>query len=179
MEHLWSPWRSRHLDASSSGTPTPDDERTLFARLAAEDRDEENLIVWRGDLVFVIMNLYPYNNGHVMIVPYREVAAYDDLTDDEHVAIARTINRCIGWLRRALNPDGFNVGMNLGRAGGAGVPDHVHVHVVPRWTADTNFMPTVGHVKVLPESLEDTYRKLRAAIAQDGATPKSEAAKNV
>ncbi len=164
---MWSPWRAQHVETFEQ---TADEAGpSLFARLAAEERDEENLILWRGACVFVLMNLYPYNNGHLMIVPYREVAAYEDLTDEEQVEIARTTGRCLGWLKAALRPDGFNVGMNLGTAGGAGLPRHLHVHIVPRWQSDTNFMPVVGQVKVIPEDLRDTYRKLRHVIEQNEA----------
>ncbi|MDZ4701415.1 MAG: HIT domain-containing protein [Rhodothermales bacterium] len=145
------------------------DTRSLFARLAAEDEDEKNYIVWRGVHVFVIMNLYPYNNGHLLIVPYRTVAAYEELSRDEQIELAVTLDQCIRWLNEALCPEGFNVGMNLGKAAGAGIPDHLHLHVVPRWQGDTNFMPTIGEVKVLPEALDVTYRKLVAA-ARAGAT---------
>lgn len=164
MQQMWSPWRSQHIERVAGEGPSSSD-RSLFARLAAEGRDEENLILWRGETMFVIMNRYPYNNGHLMIVPFREVGAYDALTAAEQVEIARTIAACIGWLRHALRPEGFNVGMNLGAAAGAGIPDHLHVHVVPRWSGDTNFMPTIADVKVVPEAIEATYRKLRAAIA--------------
>ena len=168
MERMWSPWRSQHVERAGAARTSEGDDRSLFARLAAEGRDEENLIVWRGERVFVLMNRYPYNNGHLMIVPYREVAEYEALTAEEQVEIARTTERCIRWLRRALDPHGFNVGLNLGAAAGAGLPDHLHVHVVPRWRGDTNFMPTVGEVKVIPEAMEATYRKLRAAVGEEG-----------
>ena len=174
MDRMWSPWRAEyiaHADADRT-SGVDEDGRSLFARLAAEDRDEENLILWRGQRVFVLMNLYPYNNGHLMIVPFRQVAAYEDLEAEEQIEIARTIERCIRWLREALQPHGFNVGINLGAAAGAGLPDHLHVHIVPRWRGDTNFMPTVGQIKIVPEAIEETYRKLRAAIERDAeATP--------
>ncbi|GIV60422.1 MAG: hydrolase [Rhodothermaceae bacterium] len=164
MKRLWSPWRSQHLETWEQRKPGAAAAPSLFTRLLAENEDEKNLILWRGELVFVIMNLYPYNNGHLMIVPYREVAAYEDLTPAEQAALAETLGRCIRWLNHALRPDGYNVGMNLGEAAGAGLPQHLHLHVVPRWRADTNFMPTIADVKVIPEALHDTYRKLRQAI---------------
>ena len=99
-----------------------------------------------------------------MVVPYREIAHYEDLTTDEQVELARTIEYCIRWLKEALHPEGFNVGMNLGKAGGAGIPRHLHMHIVPRWNGDTNFMSTIGDVKVIPEALEATYKKIKAAI---------------
>ena len=119
MQRMWSPWRAQHIETAAE-TNRHTAGTSLFARLAAEDNDEDNLILWRGQDVFVLMNLYPYNNGHLLIVPYREVAQYEDLTPAEQIAIAMTIERCIRWLRHALRPDGFNVGMNLGTAGGAG-----------------------------------------------------------
>ena len=163
MDYMWSPWRSQHISERRPKKEEASDE-SVFSRLVREDNDEENLILWRGQWVFVIMNLYPYNNGHLMIVPYREVANYEDLTVEEQVEVARTIESCIKWLNYALRPEGFNVGMNLGKAGGAGIPRHLHVHIVPRWNGDTNFMTAVGEVKVLPEALEDTYKKIQAAI---------------
>ncbi len=171
MEQMWSPWRSQHIDTFKHPKPELPDAPSLFARLAAESRDEENLILWRGREVFVLMNLYPYNNGHLMIAPYREAAHYDELTESEQTEIAAVIAQCIRWLRHTLNPEGFNVGMNLGAAAGAGVPRHVHVHVVPRWNGDTNFMPTIAEVKVVPQAIRETYARLRAAIdaLEDGA----------
>ena len=115
--------------------------------------------------MFVIMNLHPYNNGHLMIIPYREVSSYEDLSPEEQVELAASIERCIRWLKHALQPEGFNVGMNLGKAAGAGIPRHLHMHVVPRWSGDTNFMPTVAEMKVVPEALVDTYKKLLSTIA--------------
>ena len=166
---MWSPWRARHIEDTSAepaeGAPS------VFVQMAGEDRDADNLILWRGRTVFVVLNLYPYNNGHLMIVPYRQVADYEALAPEERAEIAETIARCLGWLREALRPDGFNVGMNLGQAGGAGIPDHLHVHVVPRWQADTNFMPALGQVKVIPEALADTYARLQAAIETLGDAP--------
>lgn len=160
---MWSPWRSKHIDnitqpAVESGSGD------LFERLAASTDDAENLILWRGARIFVVMNLYPYNNGHLLIVPYRKVSRYEDLTTEEQVDFAAAIERCILWLGAALHPEGYNVGMNLGEAAGAGVPEHLHVHVVPRWSGDTNFMPTTADVKIIPEAMQDTYKKLRAAV---------------
>lgn len=167
MDRMWSPWRSKHIETLTRGLEAPDDRGSLFVRLAEDDRDVENLILWRGERVYVVMNRYPYNNGHLLVVPYRQVAQYDDLTAEEQIEIARTIDRCIRWLRHALSPDGFNVGMNLGKAAGAGVPEHLHAHVVPRWNGDTNFMPTVADLKVIPEGMNDTFQKLRDVVAAD------------
>lgn len=167
MERMWSPWRANHV-ATAERHPKDFTAGTLFERLVAEGEDEKNLILWRGAHVFVIMNLYPYNNGHLLIVPYRAVEGYEELSRDEQIELAGTLDRCIRWLKAALGPEGFNVGMNLGKAAGAGIPDHLHLHVVPRWRGDTNFMPTIGEVKVLPEALEVTYRKLLSVIRAEG-----------
>ena len=164
MQRIWSPWRSQHLDSLRSPEPEADEAASLFVRLADGDRDEENLIVFRGSHVFVVMNLYPYNNGHVLIVPYRQVESYTELSPDERDEMSSVLQRCIGWLQSAVEPDGFNVGMNIGKAAGAGIPEHLHMHVVPRWRGDTNFMPTVADVKVVPESMQETYRKLKRAV---------------
>lgn len=170
MDRMWSPWRADYV---SDATDRPSAEgESLFTKLLEEDQDVENLILWRGEHVFVIMNLYPYNNGHLLIVPYHEATGYTDLTPSEQKAIATTVDRCIEWLREAYAPEGFNVGMNLGSAAGAGIPDHLHVHVVPRWKGDTNFMSTTAETRVLPEDLSDTYKKLRAVVENSsGTTP--------
>jgi len=161
MKRIWSPWRSRHVERLASN---PNAVRGVFASIANGDSDERNLVLWRGKHVFVLMNLYPYNSGHLLIVPYREIADYERLDPEERAEIAEVTAQCISWLRETLKPDGFNVGMNLGSAGGAGVPEHLHVHVVPRWAGDTNFMPVTGETKVIPESVRDTYLKLQKVV---------------
>jgi ATP adenylyltransferase len=173
MDRMWSPWRSEHIDRMTQPQATSPEDVSVFTRLAQEDDDEKNLILWRGHHVFVIMNRYPYNSGHLMIVPFREVPDYEDLTDAEREEIAHTTTRCLRWLRTALHPEGFNVGMNLGAAAGAGIPRHLHVHILPRWHGDTNFMPVLGDVKVIPEALATTYAKLRRVIDDDPLSQKN------
>jgi len=167
MDRMWSPWRSEYV--SGAARRPSSDGASLFTRLVDEDNDEENLILWRGEHVFVIMNRYPYNNGHLLIVPYREAETYTALATEEQEAIGRAIDRCIRWLEAALDPEGVNVGMNLGAAAGAGIPEHLHVHVLPRWDGDTNFMTSTADTRVLPEDLSTTYDRLRAVI-EDGAS---------
>lgn len=164
MDRMWSPWRSSYV--AEAADRDPPDGQSLFSALLQKETDRDTLILWRGEQVFVIMNRYPYNTGHLLIVPYHEVADYGKLDPSEQSAIAAAIDRCLGWLREALSPDGFNVGMNLGRAGGAGIPEHVHMHVLPRWDGDTNFMPVTGGTKVLSEDLGTTYDKLRDAMTK-------------
>ena len=163
MKRMWSPWRSQHLDALRTPEHGQGGEESLFTRLAEDDRDDENFVVYRGRRVFVVMNLYPYNNGHLLIVPYREVAWYRELDDEERNEMTEVLNRCLEWLNDALEPEGFNVGMNIGKAAGAGIPEHLHMHVVPRWSGDTNFMPATGDVKVIPEAMQDTFAKIKRA----------------
>jgi ATP adenylyltransferase len=123
------------------------------------------MILHRGSHAFVLMNAFPYNPGHLMVAPFRHVGDAEQLTGDELLDAGREQQRALAALREEMSPHGFNVGMNLGRVAGAGIPDHVHWHVVPRWNGDTNFMPVVGETRVLPESLEDTFRKLRPRFA--------------
>jgi len=174
MDRLWSPWRGEHVaraadDARAQGTDAGPD---VFARIAAAppEEDAEHLVVYRGERVYVVMNRYPYNTGHLLVLPYREVEDYDALTEEERAEMAAVTARAIRWLRAALRPDGFNVGMNLGSAAGAGIPRHLHQHVVPRWRGDTSFMTVLGETKVMPEDLGTTYRKLRAAVEAEAAT---------
>lgn len=143
--------------------PKSDGTGCIFVDLPAEDNDEENLIVYRGKTAFVILNRYPYTNGHLMVVPFRHTADLAELEDEELLEINQLLARTVGWLRTAFNPQGFNIGVNLGQASGAGIPDHVHWHVVPRWAGDTNFMTTVAETRVHPVSLETTYQRLREA----------------
>lgn len=136
----------------------------VFCQTPAAGDDRAGLILHRGALAYIILNRYPYNSGHLMVVPFRHVARPEHLSGDEARAIMDLAGLCIRALERAMAPDGFNVGMNLGRAAGAGIDDHLHVHVVPRWIGDTNYMAVLGETKVLPQSLEETYVQLAGAL---------------
>ena len=127
----------------------------------ARDNDAETLILHRGRLSYVIMNLYPYNTGHLMVAPYAHGGEIESLSTETGEELWALVQKCVAALKAEYGPDGFNVGMNLGRLAGAGVPDHVHLHIVPRWGGDTNFMPVVGDTKVLPEDLSQTYARLK------------------
>lgn len=133
---------------------------------AATDQLPENLVLKRDEQVLIVMNRYPYNSGHLMIAPLRHVGELDELEQSELLGVMDGSMKCIAALRAAYAPQGFNVGFNLGEAGGAGVPGHLHLHVVPRWTGDTNFMPVVGETKVLPEGLDQTYERLKGYFSQ-------------
>lgn len=140
-------------------------QRRPFVDLPKMDNDKESLILSREEHSFILMNRYPYNAGHLLILPYREVPDLDDLTDDELLCLTKTTLKAKRLLKNALNPDGFNIGLNLGSAAGAGIPRHLHQHVVPRWAGDTNFMPVLGETRVLPQSLAAMYDHLSATLA--------------
>ncbi|MDQ3907657.1 MAG: HIT domain-containing protein [Acidobacteriota bacterium] len=162
MDRLWSPWRYAYISAAGGGSEKKDEQSCVFCPIAADpSADERNYVLRRAAHNFVILNLYPYTSGHLMIVPYRHAADLDALpkeTTDELMDLAK---RAQSVLREAYHPEGFNFGFNLGQAGGAGVAGHVHMHALPRWLGDTNFMTTVGETRVLPEDLQMTYERLR------------------
>ena len=161
MKHLWSPWRLEYLTA-------PKAEGCIFCHAAECEDDRESLVLLRGERAFLILNRFPYNNGHFMSVPYRHVASLEDLDRPTLTEMMLLVNRGMAALRALMRPDGFNIGANLGMVAGAGVEDHVHLHVVPRWAGDTNFMPVIGDMRVVPQTWSQTYDDLKAAL-QDGA----------
>ncbi len=156
---LWAPWRMDYIRSKRSGA----DPGCFFCRGPRSDRDEENLILRRGRKCFVLMNLYPYNNGHLMVAPYRHVPELDDLTPAESGELMALTRRSIGTLRKWGRPQGFNVGFNIGAVAGAG-ETHLHQHIVPRWGGDTNYMPVLGETKVIVQHLRETYRQLKRLI---------------
>jgi ATP adenylyltransferase len=138
-----------------------DDVECIFCELLQAGDDEKSLILSRAGAAFALLNAFPYNPGHLMVATVRHVGEFEELTDDEMLDAGRLQQRAVRALREERSPHGYNIGMNLGRVAGAGVPGHLHWHVVPRWNGDTNFMPVTGHTRVLPESLDDTYKKLK------------------
>lgn len=166
LEHLWAGWRRAYVEAAATDEHLDDgdDDRSLFERILDPGvPDEEGYVVRRGERCSVILNAFPYTNGHMMVLPNRPVAELDELTGDETDELWRLVRDAVTTLRRAFRCDGVNVGLNLGRAAGAGLPGHLHVHVLPRWSGDTNFMTTVAETRVLPEALGSSWRKLREA----------------
>lgn len=159
MKYLWAPWRLPYI--KKAGRP---DEECIFCSLPREGKDRENRILYQGERAFAILNTFPYNSGHLMIVPRRHIADPADLQDAEAIEMLHLCTATMQALRETYHPEGFNIGLNIGRAAGAGILDHLHVHVVPRWVGDTNFMPVVGKVKVLPEDLTETYDRLTASL---------------
>ncbi len=172
LERLWTPWRLVFIEQASA--PAAEPACFLCAKPAEPpERDRANLVLYRGERAYVLLNLYPYNAGHLMVAPYCHVGDLPTLPAPEAADVWALTRQAVAVLTAAYRPQGFNVGLNLGTAAGAGVPGHLHVHVVPRWHGDTNFMPVVGHTKVLPETLEQTYDRLRPLFAP--ATPAPEA----
>jgi ATP adenylyltransferase len=162
MERLWAGWRSSYVAAAGNGALAG--EGSIFRRILASGLpDEQTHVVWRGETCFAILNAYPYTSGHLLVMPYREVGDLEDLTPGEAAEMWAGVRDAVVAIKAAYAPHGVNVGMNLGEAAGAGVPSHLHVHVLPRWSADSNFMTAVAEARVLPEALADTWRKLRAA----------------
>jgi ATP adenylyltransferase len=159
MKNLWSPWRLEYLTA-------PAVDRCIFCYAAKADDDRENLVLLRGERAFLILNRYPYNNGHFMAVPYDHVPSLEDLDAPTLTEMMLLLNRGLAALRRAMAPDGFNVGVNIGHVAGAGIEDHVHIHAVPRWAGDTNFMPVIGDMRVVPQTWLQTYDQLKAALEE-------------
>ena len=164
VDHLWAGWRLAYLESNGPPRVETPEGMTLFEALLASDRpDDETFIVWRGERCFAVLNAYPYTSGHVMVLPKRPVAALAELTDDEHRELWDGVRAAVAAVEAAYTPDGVNVGINLGRGAGAGVPDHLHVHVLPRWTGDTNFMTAGANTRVLPEALIESWRRITEA----------------
>ena len=161
LERLWAGWRAAYV-SSAAMTPSTGEHDCLFCALAAAD-PEEALVVARDELVFAVMNAFPYTSGHLMIAPLRHEGELEDLKADEATAVMTMTQHAVAALKSAYTPDGINVGLNIGRPAGAGVPGHVHLHALPRWNGDTNFMTTVAETRVLPEDLRTSWEKLRAA----------------
>lgn len=155
MRRIWAPWRVNYIHAPDS---TPG---CIFCAKPAEDKDPDNKILYRGKLNFVIMNLYPYNPGHMLVVPCRHLGKPEDMTVEERNEHYETVIRAVAVLRAVTGTDNFNIGMNLGRVAGAGIADHIHTHIVPRWNGDNNFMPVIGETRVISESMEDIYLRLK------------------
>ena len=163
MDSLHAPWRIRYILGPKQ---TDAAGRSIFAAIGQSNDDVANYVVCRGRASFAVLNSYPYNAGHTLICPYRQVADLPDLTDEETLEMQHLLRRVQAALRQVMRPDGFNVGLNLGRIAGAGIVEHLHWHIVPRWSGDTNFMPITGSTAVLPEALDETAAKLRAALAE-------------
>jgi ATP adenylyltransferase len=167
LERLWSGWRAAYVTTAPARRPEDEADEatgTIFTQILRSGlSDDETHVIHRGDTCFAVANLYPYTSGHLLVVPYREVVDLDELTADETTDLWATVTAATQAIRAAYRPDGMNVGLNLGRPAGGSIPDHLHVHVVPRWTGDSNFMSAIANTQTLPEALDETTRKIRAA----------------
>jgi ATP adenylyltransferase len=161
MESLHAPWRIEYILL-----PKDEQSASLFMRIAQSNENEANLVIARDRTCFALLNRYPYNGGHLMIVPYKQAADLNELTDEELADLWKLTRRCVNALTRLMKPDGFNIGINLGRVAGAGIEGHLHIHVVPRWNGDTNFMPVLADTRVVPQALTELAAKLREALAR-------------
>ena len=161
METLHAPWRIEYILS-----PKPELKEGLFTRIAQSSDDEANYVIARDRTCFALLNKYPYNGGHLMVVPYKEVADLNGLTEEELADLWKLVRRCVNALTQLMKADGFNIGINLGKVAGAGIVEHLHIHVVPRWNGDTNFMPVIANTTVLPQALGELAAKLRAELAK-------------
>jgi ATP adenylyltransferase len=157
MNRIWAPWRIGFILGDSK-------KECFLCQYPKEKKDEENLILVRGEHNFIILNAYPYNSGHLMVAPYRHIGNLEDLTEAESKEHFELTRMSVKLIKKVFKPTGFNTGMNLGKTAGAGVADHIHTHIVPRWQGDSNFMPVVAETKVLPESLSMTYKRFKEAL---------------
>jgi len=155
MDHLWSPWRMNYIQQHEQPTGC------IFCMAAQQEDSSENLVVARGKVSFAILNRYPYTSGHMMVVPYLHVPSIEELDSPARSEMMELVNQALGVLRTVYHPEAFNVGANIGAAAGAGIAEHVHIHIVPRWGGDTNFMTTIGNTRLIPEDLAESYRRIR------------------
>ncbi len=159
MDSLHAPWRIDYILA-----PKPQSAESLFSRIARSSEDEANYVIIRERTCYALLNTYPYTGGHLMVVPYKQAADLNELTEEEMCDLMKLTRRCQNALRQVIHPEGFNVGLNLGKVAGAGIVEHLHVHIVPRWQGDTNFMPVLANTTVVPQALKELAAQLRAAL---------------
>ena len=165
MESLHAPWRIEYILA-----PKPELPESIFTQIAQSNDDEANLIIARQRHCFAVLNTYPYTGGHLMVVPYKQVPDFNGLTDDEMLDVMKLTRRCQNSLGRVMKAQGYNIGVNVGKVAGAGILQHLHIHIVPRWYGDTNFMPVLAHTTIVPQALKDLAAELRADLLKDGQT---------
>ncbi|HAE85081.1 MAG TPA: HIT family hydrolase [Anaerolineaceae bacterium] len=164
MDHIYSPWRKEYFDRDKN------DQACVFCEAAKQPDSPENLIIFRGKLTFIILNRYPYTSGHLMVVPYQHSSALEELIDDTMLEMMQLTQKAVCVLGQEYQPQGYNIGMNLGAVAGAGITEHLHLHVVPRWQGDANFVSVIGQTRVLPETLEETYHRMREAWKRASTT---------
>jgi len=154
LNRIWAPWRIKYITSEKKKV-------CIFCKAYKEKKDKKNLVIFRSDYSFVLFNKFPYNNGHILIAPYRHIANFEELNDSEVYDLHKLLVKMICVFKKAIKPQGFNIGVNLGKVSGAGIEDHLHMHLVPRWMGDTNFMPVISDTKIISQSLEDLYIKIK------------------
>jgi len=167
MKQMWAPWRLEYILSLSKDKLSQDVEEKkicVFCDRAQGKPNVKNLVLYKGKKSYIILNRYPYTNGHLMVIPYRHISDFTKLTQEELKEMGLLKSKAVAALKKVYNPEGFNIGMNLGQAGGAGIKDHLHYHVVPRWLGDNNFMSVVSNTRVIMDSLENTYRKIKKSL---------------
>ncbi len=169
MKQLYSPWRSEYIQTFKEKKRSKS-RACLFCEIAKDTHDSKNLLVWRGKNCYVVMNRFPYNSGHTMIVPYTHAQDFSMLKDNELAEIITTAKKCFRVLTKINGPQGFNFGSNIGSVAGAGIAEHIHFHIVPRWNGDTNFMPVLASIKIISEDMKKFYRQFRKAFESDAIT---------
>ena len=157
MKRIWAPWRMKYILKSQK-------KGCFLCDICRSNKDKMNLVLKRGKLNFLLLNRYPYNNGHLLVTPYRHVDSLEQMIADEMAEMMEMASMACKTLRKSLHPDGFNIGLNIGKAAGAGLKDHVHLHIVPRWEGDTNFMPVLGEVKIIPQPLDKLWQQLKNVL---------------
>ena len=162
MDKLWAPWRYKYI----KDTVSAKNDKCIFCELLSENNDKENFIIYRGKKAYIMLNRYPYNNGHVMVIPYGHFSEMSELSDEEMLEIMKLLDLSVKVLKSKFSSDGFNIGINLGRTAGAGIDDHIHFHVVPRWNGDTNFMPVIGGTKIISQSLKESWEILKKGFVE-------------
>lgn len=172
--NIWAPWRMEYINSLCE----PDDNCFLCRYRDESQKDRENLVIWRGRKAFAVINLFPYTGGHCLVAPYEHVGELADLDSQTMTEIMEMLRDLQGALEKGLNAEGFNIGINLGRCAGAGLPEHLHAHIVPRWRGDTNFMPVFGDVRVIPEFLTTTYNRIVTAADELGMNKQYNITKN-
>lgn len=162
MDRIWAPWRGEYIEESIKGHKS-----CVFCEIQKQEPSKENLLIYKNKFAMIVMNKFPYNNGHVLVMPINHVASFEELSEEEFTELNKLLKKAIKAIKKAYTPEGINVGLNLGRVAGAGIDKHIHYHVVPRWNGDTNFMPVTGQTKIISEHILDSYEKIKKSLLEE------------
>jgi ATP adenylyltransferase len=162
MDRIWAPWRGKYIENSIKGHKV-----CVFCELKNKKPSKENLLIYRNEFAMIVMNKFPYNNGHILIIPVNHVASFEELSEEEFNELNKLLKKAIKAIKKAYLPEGINIGLNMGRVAGAGIDKHIHYHVVPRWNGDTNFMPVTGGTKIISEHIISSYEKIKKSLLEE------------